>query len=113
MYNCEAWLIILQARRYIYLWRYLTKKSMNKKILLCVLVGIAVQRAAAQAKTPPQTGRVDTVAVDILDKMSATIGDLSSCSVTVNSNYDVVSHHLGLIKHSDQEQLYLHGPNKL
>ena len=86
---------------------------MNKKILLLVLLGIGVQRAAAQAKTQTQTGRVDTVAVDILDKMSATIGDLSSCSVNVNANYDIVSRELGLVKHSDEEQVYLHGPNKL
>jgi hypothetical protein len=57
--------------------------------------------------------RIDTVAVAILDRMSAVIGDLSSCSVTVKSNYDVTSKELGLVKHSDEEQLYLQGPNKL
>src|ERR1700753_2529962 len=63
------------------------------------------------AQTPVR--RIDTVAVAILDRMSAVIGDLTSCSVTISSNYDVASKDLGLIKHSDEEQLFLHGPNKL
>ena len=60
-----------------------------------------------------QTRRIDTVAVAILDKMSAIIGELSSCSVNIRSNYDISSKELGLIKHSDEEHVYLHGPNKL
>ncbi|TDX01304.1 DUF2092 domain-containing protein [Dinghuibacter silviterrae] len=81
---------------------------MNKKILLFVLLS-----TGAWVGTQAQSRRIDTVAVAILDKMSATIGDLGSCSVNVNANYDVVSRELGLIKHSDEEQVYLHGPNKL
>lgn len=53
------------------------------------------------------------MAVAILDKMSAIIGQLSSCSVNIRSNYDVNSKELGLIKHSDEQQLFLHGPNQL
>jgi hypothetical protein len=67
----------------------------------------------AQTKTQPPVRRIDTVAVAILDKMSAVIGELSSCSVTIKSNYDVTSKHLGLIKHSDEQELFLHGPDKL
>ena len=81
---------------------------MNKKILLFVLLSLG-----ASAGIRAQSRRIDTVAVAILDKMSATIGDLSSCSVNVNANYDIVSRELGLVKHSDEEQVYLHGPNKL
>ncbi|HTJ14057.1 MAG TPA: DUF2092 domain-containing protein [Dinghuibacter sp.] len=80
---------------------------MNKKILLFVIL------PAFWAGAMAQTRRVDTVAVAILDKMSRTIGDLGSCSVTVSANYDVVSHELGLVKHSDEEQVFLHGPDKL
>ncbi|HLZ87821.1 MAG TPA: DUF2092 domain-containing protein [Puia sp.] len=65
------------------------------------------------AQLQAQTRRIDTVAVAILDRMTAVIGDLGSCSFTVKSNYDVSSKELGLIKHSDEEQVYLHGPNKL
>jgi hypothetical protein len=57
--------------------------------------------------------KIDTIAVSILDRMSAIIGDLSSCHVTVKSNYDIRSQHLGLVKHGDQEELYMQGPDKL
>jgi hypothetical protein len=79
-----------------------------KKHLFCIIsfFGFA---AHLQAQSP----KVDTVAVSILDKMSAIIGSLNSCSVTVKSNYDIPSRQLGLIKHSDEEQLFLHGPDKL
>ncbi|HTI08908.1 MAG TPA: DUF2092 domain-containing protein [Puia sp.] len=85
---------------------------MRKKILfiLLVMLGSAFARTQAQ-KT--RARKIDTVAVSILDKMSAMIGDLSSCSVTIKSNYDVQSKELGLVKHSDEEQLFLHGPDKL
>jgi hypothetical protein len=80
---------------------------MYKKLFFVALFGGLASLAQAQ------TRRIDTVAVSILDRMSAMIGDLGSCSVTVKSNYDIISHQLGLVKHSDEEQLYLHGPNKL
>lgn len=60
-----------------------------------------------------QSGKIDTVAVSILDRMSELMGQLNSCSVTVRSNYDVSSEHLGLVKHSDEEHVYLSGPDKL
>jgi hypothetical protein len=68
--------------------------------------------AMTKAQTQ-QVRRIDTVAVSILDRMSAIIGELGSCSVTIRSNYDITSKELGLIKHSDEEQLFLHGPDKL
>lgn len=80
---------------------------MHKKLLFVLFFGGLV------ATTQAQTRRIDTVAVSILDRMSVLIGDLGSCSVTIRSNYDIISHQLGLVKHSDEEQLYLHGPNKL
>ncbi|HXB91825.1 MAG TPA: DUF2092 domain-containing protein [Puia sp.] len=82
---------------------------MYKKLFFVLLFGTGGLSLSAQT----QTRRIDTVAVSILDRMSAMIGDLNSCSVTVKSNYDIISHQLGLVKHSDEEQLYLHGPNKL
>jgi len=80
---------------------------MHKKIFFIFLI------TAVSARIQAQTRKIDTVAVTILDKMSAMIGDLSSCSVTIRSNYDVRSKELGLVKHSDEEQLFLHGPDKL
>lgn len=78
---------------------------MNKKLVAAFIICFSVSQLHAQ--------KIDTAAVSILDHMSAMIGDLTSCSVHVNSNYDVPSQHLGLIKHSDQEDVFMHGPDKL
>jgi hypothetical protein len=81
---------------------------MNKKFIvgafLCVVAtsGVTAQRT-----------NIDTIAVAILDRMSAMIGSLGSCHYTVSSNYDIRSQHLGLVKHGDDEQIYMQGPNKL
>ncbi len=72
-------------------------------ILFCLISG----------KINAQSSRIDTVAVSVLDRMSAMIGELSSCSVHVKSNYDVSSLTLGLVKHSDEEHVYIGGPDKL
>jgi hypothetical protein len=81
---------------------------MNKKVFFSVLICFAVgSRAAAQKM------QIDTIAVAILDRMSIMIGDLNSCHVTVKSNYDIRSQHLGLVKHGDEEQLYMQGPDKV
>lgn len=85
---------------------------MHKKILFILVLG-GFLTSHAEAQSSNSTHKIDTVAVHILDKMSAVIGDLSSCSVNIHSNYDVHSRELGLIKHSDDQQLFLHGPNKL
>jgi hypothetical protein len=86
---------------------------MAKTLSFFVLTLLFVGRSSAQTKTQPQVRRIDTVAVAILDKMSAVIGDLSSCSVTIKSNYDITSKELGLIKHSDEQQLFVHGSDKM
>jgi hypothetical protein len=80
---------------------------MNKRIVFIMLVCIAAMQSNAQFT------KIDTVAVSILDHMSAVIGDMGSCSVKVKSNYDVSSQAFGLVKHSDNQQVYLHGPDKL
>jgi len=78
------------------------KKRISFIIIICLLSG--------QVKA--QSG-IDTVAVSILDRTSATIGDLKSCSVIARSNYDVSSQELGLVKHSDEQHVYIGGPDKL
>jgi len=60
-----------------------------------------------------QHADIDTTAVAILDRMSATMYELKSCSVAVSSEYDVSSQSLGLVKHTDEERVYLSGNNKL
>jgi hypothetical protein len=87
---------------------------MFKKLpFLLVVVILSGMQAKAQAKTSTPMRRIDTVAVAILDRMSKVIGELGSASVTIKANYDISSKDLGLIKHSDEEQLFLHGPDKM
>ena len=81
---------------------------MYRKFLFGILICSFFTKGVSAQKT-----KIDTIAVAILDRMSNMIGDLSSCHVTVKSNYDVRSQHLGLVKHGDDEQLYMQGPNKL
>jgi hypothetical protein len=81
---------------------------MNKKFFLSMFICVAIT-----ARVAAQREKIDTIAVAILDRMSSIIGDLSSCHVTVKSNYDIRSQHLGLVKHGDEEQLYMQGPDKL
>ena len=80
---------------------------MHKKFLFVLFTGILTLHLQAQ------TRRIDTVAVSILDKMSAVIGDLSSCSVTIKSSYDISSRELGLVKHSEEQELFLRGSAKM
>ena len=81
---------------------------MNKKLLFSVIICIAAATGASAQRI-----NIDTIAVAILDRMTAMIGSLSSCHYTVRSNYDIRSQHLGLVKHGDDEQIYMQGPNKL
>ena len=77
---------------------------MNRKFLFGILICSVITTGVTAQKA-----KIDTIAVAILDRMSAMIGDLSSCHVTVKSNYDVRSHHLGLVKHGDEEQIVYAG----
>jgi len=67
-----------------------------------------------------QTIRIDSVAILILDRMSAVIGDLNSCSFTLHTSTDIsdnsffVPHEgLGLIKQFDTHEVYIAGPDRM
>jgi len=60
-----------------------------------------------------QSAKFDTVAVSILDRMSAIMGQLTSCSATVTTSYDVSNEALGLVKHSNLHHIYIGGPDKM
>lgn len=60
-----------------------------------------------------QESRYDSSAILLLDKMSAVIGDLQSCSLTVNTSNDVIDVEFGLIKHFSVHQVYFSGPDKM
>jgi hypothetical protein len=79
---------------------------MIKRITFVMIICLLSGQINAQS-------RIDTVAVSILDKMSAMIGELTSCSVVAKSNYDVSSKELGLVKHSDEHHVYIGGHNKM
>jgi hypothetical protein len=80
---------------------------MNKRFFFSILICAGITQIKAQSL------KIDTVAVSILDRMSAMIGDMGSCSVNVKSNFDIESHYLGLVKHSTEDQVFLQGPDKL
>lgn len=60
-----------------------------------------------------QNRKLDSIAVSILDRMSTLIGSLNSVSLKITRNYDIRNRALGLVKHSNNYELFIHGPNKL
>jgi hypothetical protein len=60
-----------------------------------------------------QGGKIDSVAVLLLDRMTDVIGDLGSCSFKLNTSYDSPDPGLGLIKQSGSYEVYLTGPDKM
>lgn len=80
---------------------------MMKKILL-FLAGLIICMSARS-----QEPRVDTVAVMIIDRMASVIGELTSCSFTLNSSFDVQNHEFGLVKHTQKDEIYFAGPDKM
>jgi len=60
-----------------------------------------------------QESSFDTTAILLLDRMSEVIGDLHSCSFTLNTANDVIDVEFGLIKHLDLHNVYLVGPDKM
>ncbi len=60
-----------------------------------------------------QTPQIDTVAIMLLDKMGSVIGELESCSFTLNTSNDGIDVDLGLIKYFNVHQVYMVGPDKM
>jgi len=77
-----------------------------KKILFFLIISLPLQLFA-------QESRIDTTAIMLLDRMSSMIGDLNSCSYTLNTSNDVIDVELGLIKYFDIHQVYMVGPDKM
>ena len=77
----------------------------TKLLLILILFLIfCSDRSAAQ---------VDSTAVAILDKMSDVLCNLSSCSLKLKTEYDIYDEQLGLIKNSDQADIFLKAPDKV
>jgi hypothetical protein len=77
-----------------------------KRIFFIFLLILSLQLYA-------QESRFDSTAILILDKMSSVIGDLNSCSFTLNTSNDQIDVELGLIKQFTAHQIYLVGPDKM
>lgn len=77
-----------------------------KKLFMCFVL-LAVLSARAQES------RVDTVAVLIIDHMASVIGDLHSCSFTLNTSIDVKDPDFGVITQNETDEVYLVGPDKM
>jgi hypothetical protein len=80
---------------------------MRTKIILCLLGLVFITGTRLQAQN------VDTAALYIMQRMSNTLKNLSSCSVHVQAFYDTPSDDLGLIKRSKDEMVYATFPNQL
>jgi hypothetical protein len=78
------------------------------KHFLLAIIGL-VLLCPVKAQDP----RVDTVAVMIIDHMASVIGELNSCSFTLNTSIDANDPDFGLITQHETDQVYLSGPNKM
>lgn len=56
--------------------------------------------------------QIDSSAVAILDKMSFTLGNLNSCSLTLKTEIDVMDGRLGAITNTEAANVNLKAPNK-
>ncbi len=80
---------------------------MKKNPLLFFLLSLSLY-------TNAQVSKYDTVAIFILDHMSAVIGDLSSCSYTLQTTTDDLSDDgSGLVTHFGTHDVMLTGPDKM
>jgi len=76
-----------------------------------ILVGILLLAVSMNARA--QGPGNDPAALQILDHMSDVIGELGSCSYTVNVWRDVNDPDLGLVTHFIANEVYMRGPNKM
>jgi hypothetical protein len=79
---------------------------MKKLSLLILGVTMALVTRAQQPVA-------DTVALMIFDRMAAVIGDLNSCSFSLNRSVDVEEPGLGVVTHFGNDEVYMTGPDKM
>lgn len=78
-----------------------------KRIGLLLLMMTAIMSVFAQSK------KIDSAAVFILERMSRVITELQSCRLDIQATYDVYVPDLGLVKHNEEADIIMKGPNKL
>ena len=80
----------------------------SKKILQIIAVVLLIF-IFSSAKTNAQ---IDSSAVAILDKMSFTLGNLQSCSLTLKTEIDIMDSRLGAITNTETANVNLKAPDK-
>ena len=68
---------------------------------------------AVSMEAGAQGSRNDPAALQILDHMSAVIGELGSCRFTLNVSRDVNDPDMGLVTYFGVNEVYMVGPNKM
>lgn len=81
-------------------------KMLNLKFLIPL---IALVFLFQSGKTYSQ---YDSTAIKVINKMSASISDMNSCSFKLETKYDVFDYNLGNIKHSETAEVSMKGSNK-
>ena len=79
---------------------------MKKIIISCLVTAMTMGSMAQNVK-------IDREAVLLLDRMSAVIGDLHSCSFTVKASIDTIDKELGLLKYFNTSEVSMVGPDKM
>ena len=69
--------------------------------------------AVACNPSDKKEGKYDTRAIESLDQMSETIGDLSSCSYTLNTDLNRLNNSNELENIINEHDVYMRGPDKL
>jgi hypothetical protein len=82
---------------------------MYKKLIKVVLISLVF----LSVSTRNTFAQIDSEAVVILDKMSDVVTDLESCTFVLKTEYDIYNTRLGLVKHSDDANVFLKAPDKL
>ena len=78
-----------------------------KRLLLCIILAGILVPARSQEKS------YDTLAIVVVDHMSAIIGDLASCRFTLNAESDVTDPNLGTVTNHEVSHVWFSGPDKL
>ena len=87
--------------------------TFNAKFLIMKKSGLLLLLFAGSLSTFGQVKRFDSTALLILERMSGVITELQSCRLKVHATYDEFASGLGLIKHSEDADLIMRGPDKL
>lgn len=89
-----------------YIFIIVNLNTMKKQILLFGLSVFTLSGYAQQAKS-------DSAAVVLMDRMSDFIGELQSCSYTLNVEEDMMSEDNIMVKKFSEDAVYMVGPDKM